>query len=125
MNNSIFEKIKEVNIEDIIWLTYFFIIIANLYSNYLERDYIKNNNIRSRNLFRQINLYVLVIAFFIYLYFVFLSYKSIRNLRSNATQKKVFLTNLTLISALLFLIAGALNIFIQKNSIYDDEIGLI
>lgn len=125
MNNSIFEKIKETNIEDIIWLTYFFIIIANLYSNYLERDYIKNNNIRSRNVFRQINLYVLVIAFFIYLYFVFLSYKSIRNLRSNATQKKVFLTNLTLISALLFLIAGALNIFIQKNSIYDDEIGLI
>ncbi|HJJ17459.1 MAG TPA: hypothetical protein OIM63_05205 [Bacilli bacterium] len=125
MNNSIFEKIKETNIEDIIWLTYFFTIIANLYSNYLERDYIKNNNIRSRNLFRQINLYVLVIAFFIYLYFVFLSYKSIRNLRSNATQKKVFLTNLTLISALLFLIAGALNIFIQKNSIYDDEIGLI
>lgn len=125
MNNSIFEKIEETNIEDIIWLTYFFIIIANLYSNYLERDYIKNNNIRSRNLFRQINLYVLVIAFFIYLYFVFLSYKSIRNLRSNATQKKVFLTNLTLISALLFLIAGALNIFIQKNSIYDDEIGLI
>lgn len=125
MNNSIFEKIIETNIEDIIWLTYFFTIIANLYSNYLERDYIKNNNIRSRNLFRQINLYVLVIAFFIYLYFVFLSYKSIRNLRSNATQKKVFLTNLTLISALLFLIAGALNIFIQKNSIYDDEIGLI
>ena len=125
MNNSIFEKIKETNIEDIIWLTYFFTIIANLYSNYLERDYIKNNNIRSRNLFSQINLYVLVIAFFIYLYFVFLSYKSIRNLRSNATQKKVFLTNLTLISALLFLIAGALNIFIQKNSIYDDEIGLI
>ena len=125
MNNSIFEKIKETNIEDIIWLTYFFTIIANLYSNYLERDYIKNNNIRSRNLFRQINLYVIVIAFFIYLYFVFLSYKSIRNLRSNATQKKVFLTNLTLISALLFLIAGALNIFIQKNSIYDDEIGLI
>ena len=125
MNNSIFEKIKETNIEDIIWLTYFFTIIANLYSNYLERDYIKNNNIRSRNLFRQINLYVLVIAFFIYLYFVFLSYKSIRYLRSNATQKKVFLTNLTLISALLFLIAGALNIFIQKNSIYDDEIGLI
>lgn len=125
MNNSIFEKIKETNIEDIIWLTYFFTIIANLYSNYLERDYIKNNNIRSRNLFRQINLYVLVIAFFIYLYFVFLSYKSIRNLHSNATQKKVFLTNLTLISALLFLIAGALNIFIQKNSIYDDEIGLI
>ena len=69
MNNSIFEKIKETNIEDIIWLTYFFTIIANLYSNYLERDYIKNNNIRSRNLFRQINLYVLVIAFFIYLYF--------------------------------------------------------
>ena len=94
MNNSIFEKIKETNIEDIIWLTYFFIIIANLYSNYLERDYIKNNNIRSRNLFRQINLYVLVIAFFIYLYFVFLSYKSIRNLRSNATQKKVFLRTL-------------------------------
>ena len=125
MNNSIFEKIKVTNIEDIILLTYFFTIIDNLYSNYLERDYIKNNNIRSRNLFRQINLYVLVIAFFIYLYFVFLSYKSIRNLRSNATQKKVFLTNLTLISALLFLIAGALNIFIQKNSIYDDEIGLI
>lgn len=125
MNNTLLKKLKEIKTEDLIWIVYFFIIVANLYSNFLERDYIKNKNIKSRNLFRNINLYVLIIAFFIYLYFVFLSYDSVKNLRKDATDKKVFLTHLTLISAILFLIAGALNIFIQKNSFGDDEIGLI
>lgn len=125
MNSSIFQKIRETEIEDIIWIVFFFIIIANLYSNHLERDYIKNHNIQSRNIFRKINLYVLIIAFFIYLYFVFISYRSVKNLKQNASNKQVFLTHITLISAILFLIAGALNIFIQKNSISDDEIGFI
>ncbi len=123
--DNIAKKLRETAIEDIIWLVYLFIIGANLYSNYLERDYIKNNNIQSRDLFRKINKYVLIIAFLIYLYFVYQSYDSIRNLKQNASDKKVFLTNLTLISAILFLIAGALNIFIQNNSVFDDEIGLV
>ena len=125
MNHNILEKLKETAIEDIIWIIYLFIIGANLYANYLERDYIKNHNIQSRDLFRNINMYVLIIAFFIYLYFVYQSYESVKNLQENASDKKVFLTNLTLISAILFLIAGALNIFIQNNSVFDDEIGLI
>ena len=125
MNITIAEKLKETAIEDIIWLVYLFIIGANLYSNYLERDYIKNHNLRSRDLFRQINKYVLIIAFFIYLYFVYQSYGSVRNLKENASDKKVFLTNLTLITAVLFLIAGGINIFIQNNSVFDDEIGLV
>ena len=125
MNKTIMEKLKETKIEDIIWIVYFFIIVANLYSNFLERDYIKTKNPRSKELFRNINKYVLIIAFLIYLYFVYTSYGSIKNLKSNATEKKVFLTHLTLISAILFLIAGALNIFIQNNSVTDDEIGLI
>ena len=125
MNRTIAEKLKETAIEDIIWLVYPFIIGANLYSNYLERDYIKNHNLRSRDLFRQINKYVLIIAFFIYLYFVYQSYGSVRNLKENASDKKVFLTNLTLITAVLFLIAGGINIFIQNNSVFDDEIGLV
>ena len=116
MNRTIAEKLKETAIEDIIWLVYLFII---------ERDYIKNHNLRSRDLFRQINKYVLIIAFFIYLYFVYQSYGSVRNLKANASDKKVFLTNLTLITAVLFLIAGGINIFIQNNSVFDDEIGLV
>lgn len=125
MNNSIKEKLRKTTIEDIIWLVYLFIIGANLYSNYLQRDYIQNHNLQSRDLFRNINKYVLIIAFFIYLYFVYDSYESVKNLKENASQKKTFLTNLTLISAILFLIAGALNIFIDNNSQTDDEIGLI
>ena len=125
MKDTISQKLRETAIEDIIWIVYLFIIGDNLYSNYLERDYIKNHNIQSRDLFRNINKYVLIVAFIIYLYFVYQSYESIKTLKSNASNKKVFLTNLTLISAILFLIAGALNIFIQNNSVFDDEIGLI
>ena len=125
MNKSIAQKIRETEIEDIIWIVYLFIIAANLYSNYLERDYIKNNNPQSRDLFRKINKYVLIVAFIIYLYFVYQSYDSVKNLKENASDKKVFLTNLTLITAILFLIAGGINIFIQNNSVFDDEIGLV
>ncbi len=125
MKGIILNKIRETQVEDIVWIVYLFIIAANLYSNYLQRDYIKNHNVRSRDLFRKINLYVLIVAFIIYLYFVYLSYGSVKNLKKNASSKTVFLTNLTLISAILFLIAGALNIFIQNNSVTDDSIGLI
>ena len=125
MSESILKKIKGTKTEDIIWIVYFFIILANLYSNYLERDYIINHNKQSRDLFRNINKYILIVAFIIYLYFVYQSYESVKNLKENATDKQVFLTNLTLVSAILFLIAGALNIFIQNNSMNDDEVGLI
>ncbi len=125
MTNTILNRLKGTNIRDIIWIVYFFLIIANLYSDYLQRDYICNHNLKSRDLFRNINKYVLIVAFFIYLYFVYDSYESIKNLQNNASDKKVFLTHLALISAILFLIAGALNIFIQNNSITDDDIGLI
>ena len=125
MHETVLNKIKETKLEDIVWIVYFFLIIANLYSNYLERDYILNHNKKSRDLFRNINKYILIVAFIIYLYFVYQSYGSVKNLKNNASNKRVFLTHLTLISAILFLIAGALNIFIQNNSSFDDEIGLI
>ena len=41
-------KLKEINIEEIIWVIYLGIIILSYYSNNLEKDYFINNNILNK-----------------------------------------------------------------------------
>ena len=39
VNNEVSERIKEINIEDFIWVIYLVVIFLSFYSNYYERKY--------------------------------------------------------------------------------------
>ena len=117
-----FEKLKEIKIENFIWIIYFFITISALVSNYYEEDYIKTKSSKDYRIFKNINVTLFTVAFFIYLYFVYLNYKNITNLRKNTSQKKVLYANINFIAAVLFLIGGILYLYTEINN-NDIEIG--
>lgn len=119
-------KLSRLRTEDMIWIIYLFIAIAALISDKYEKDYLVNKNINSKNKFRLINITILIIAFFIYLYFVLINYEDVTSLKKNITKKEVITSHVALIAALLFLIAGILNIWVElsRGSI-EDDIGII
>ena len=117
-----FKKLKEIKIENFIWIIYFFITISALVSNYYEEDYIKTKSSKDYKIFKNINVTLFTVAFFIYLYFVYLNYKNISNLRKNTSKKKVLYANINFIAAILFLIGGILYLYTEINN-NDIEIG--
>lgn len=110
-------KVKDIHIENLIWITYFFIAIAAIISNYIEENYIKTKNIKDFKTYKTINITIFIIAFFIYLYFVYFNYKNISNLKKNASKQKVLNTNINFIASILFLIGGIFYLYTEYNNI--------
>ena len=74
------EKNKDYNllkVNDIIWVIYFFLVLGNLYSNYMQEENVKNNNSFDKKNIRSLNLTILVVVFTIYIYFVIKSYNDV------------------------------------------------
>ena len=118
------EKIRSLHIENFIWIVYFFIAISALVSNYYEEDYVKTHKVTDAKIFKNINLGVFIVAFFIYLYFVRLNYKNVSNLKKDASKKSILISNVNFIASLLFLLGGSLYLFTEASTHNDtDEIG--
>lgn len=109
-------KLSQIKNEDFIWLIYIFIAISAIISNKYETQYVINHDNKSKKTFKNINVTLLVIAFFIYLYFVLINYENIKELRNSINKKEVLASNLGLIAALLFLVGGIINIWVELNS---------
>ncbi len=119
-------KLQRLKNEDLIWLIYFFIVIGALLSNEYEKNYLLTGNTSGQKKFKLLNITIFCVAFFIYLYFVLINYEDIQTLRQDATRKEVLNAHIGLISALLFLVAGALAIVGEINrGGPDEDIGFI
>ncbi len=119
-------KLQRLKTEDFIWVVYIFIAIAAIVSNHFEKDYILTKNLKNQKKFKVINITIFCIAFFIYLYFVLLNYENISDLKRQATKKEVITAQAGLIAALLFLVGGIINLFVEINqNTPDEDIGLI
>ena len=106
------EKLRELKTEDFIWVIYIGIIILSLISNNFERDYFVNNNIESKNIYRNILIIIFAILTIVYIYFLKESIDDIRNLKpSDSEQKKVFVY-LSALGSFLILVSGIIFLFI-------------
>lgn len=109
MNSKIEDKLKEIKIENFIWLIYLGIIGLSYYSNYLEKDYFINNNIRSKEKYREILIIIFSVLLIVYIYFFYDSYSSLKDIEkySKEKQKKILLSSLgsflILVSGIIFL----------------------
>ena len=106
------EKLKELNIEDFIWVVYIFIIILSWYSNKLERNYYLYNDIKSKEKYRKILIIIFSIAIIVYLYFLKSSVSDINNLKVTDSYKKKNLVYLSFIGSLLIAINGFIFLYI-------------
>lgn len=86
--NEVDERLKEIKIEEYIWIIYLAIIFLSYYSNSLEKDYFLNKNNKSKDEYRLIMIIIFSILVFVYLYFFIDSYNSFKNIDSYSKEKK-------------------------------------
>jgi len=119
-------KLNRLRTEDMIWIIYLFISIAALISDKYERDFLLTKNYQSQKKFKLINITIFIVAFFIYFYFVIINYQDINSLKKEATKKEVITSHVALIAALLFLVGGIINIWVELNrDTPDEDVGII
>lgn len=118
MDKEKLEHLEEIKDENIVWGIYIFIVFAALLSNKLEEDYILTGSKNDYDEFHKINLIILSIGFFIYVYFLYRNFQHINKKRSIPNY-------LSLISSILFITAGALLIFAESyGGSFDDEVAI-
>ena len=113
--NDIQNRLKEIQIEDFIWIIYLGIIALSFYSNYLEKDFFLNNNINSKNKYQSIIILIFSILVIVYAYFLYDSYQSIKSLKDSDTDKTKLLTYLSFYASLLIFISGLIFLYIAIN----------
>ena len=112
LNSEVEEKLRQIKIENYIWIIYIIIIGISYYSNYLEKDYFVNNNIESKKKYRETLIIIFSILLIIYLYFTVDAYKSVEALTENDSKEKKDLVTLSFIGSLLILISGIIFLYV-------------
>ena len=115
MNEELYKKLKELKIEDFIWLIYIGIIILSWYSNSLERKYYIYNDEVSKEKYRKIIIAIFTVLIFVYIYFFKDSFDSVKELKETDTDEKKQLVILSFIASLLILISGFIFLYIAMN----------
>ena len=115
MNSDIDEKLKQLRIEDFIWVVYIGIIALSYYSNYLERKFFVNGDLCSKNKYRSIMILIFSILIIVYLYFLYDSYNSLKDVNCYDSEKKKRLLSLSFLASLLIFISGIIFLYIAIN----------
>lgn len=110
--DEIKDRLKDIKIENFIWIIYIGIIILSYYSNSLEKEYILYNNLNSKEEYRKIIIIIFSILVIVYLYFFISSYNDIKYIDLNNLSEKDYLLLLSFIGSLLILISGIIFLYI-------------
>lgn len=120
---EISDRLRELKIEDFVWVIYIGIIILSWYANSEERNYFLNNNLNSRERYRAVMIFIFIILVIVYSYFLTDSYESLKKLKPNDPEQKKQLTYISFIGSLLVFISGILFLYIViKDETIDVEI---
>ena len=121
MNTTLENKLKQINIEDKIWLIYIGIIFLSWYSNSLERKYFVFNDQKSKQKYRNIMIFIFSILLIVYFYFFKQSLNDVKNLKATDSNKKKTLTYLSFYASLFILISGLIFLYI---AIVDEDLSI-
>lgn len=119
MSNELNNRLKELTIEDFIWIIYIGIIILSFISNSYERKFLLFKSILAKDNYRKITTFIFSILIIVYLYFLKSSVNDLFNLKKNDSKKKKELVYLSFIGSLLIAISGFIFLYI---SLVDDNL---
>ena len=111
--NNINERLKELNIEDFVWIIYIGIIALSFYSNSLERNYFLTNDLKSKEKYRNIIILIFTILIIVYIYFLYSSWQSVKNIKPTDSEEDKKLTYLSFIASLLIAVSGFIFLYIS------------
>lgn len=115
-NNGILKKLQT---EEFIWIICLIIIGLSFYANYIKKEYYMYKDISAKTKYRNLTIFIFLIALLIYIYFFNDSYNDVINLKVSDSYNKKFFSNANLTAATFILIAGVILLFI---AIYDTEL---
>ena len=121
MNKEVITRLKELNIEDFIWLIYLGIIFFSYYSNHLERLYFLSNKKEYKEKYRKIMIIIFSVLLVVYLYFLKDSFDSLKNLSNSDSDKKKKLVMLSFLASLFIAISGFIFLYIAYK---DDDLNV-
>lgn len=109
------EILREIEIENYIWIVYLGLIIFSFWSNNEEKKYLVSGSKRAKDNYRFSLIIIFSIAVIIYFYFFYSSYTSYKNLNIYDTDSKREFTVINLVATTLVLIAGICFLFIAVS----------
>ncbi|MGN0992357.1 MAG: hypothetical protein ACI4PE_00220 [Bacilli bacterium] len=115
------KRLKQLNIEDFIWLIYIGIIILSWYANTFERKYFIYNDRQSKEKYRKLTMLIFTILIVVYTYFLKDSFQEIKSLKPYDNKRKKSLTYFSFLGSLLIAISGAIFLVI---AILDTDIDI-
>ena len=118
---SLNKKLKQLKIEDFIWIIYIGIIFMSWYANSLERKYFIYNDLVSREKYRKMMIFIFSILIVIYFYFLKDSYDDVKNINPCESDEIKNLTFLSYIGSLLIFVSGLIFLYI---AIKDEELNV-
>lgn len=110
--NEMNRRIKQIETENFIWLIYIVLIGLCLYANAYEKKYFCNNDLVSKEKYRNLTIIIFIIAIIIYAYFLYDNYKDLKSITPYDSSKKKNLTELSFLGSSLILISGLIFLYI-------------
>ena len=121
--NDRLERLKEIQVENYVYIIYIGIIFLSWYANKKEKEFFLYNNQRSKKEYQNLLILIFTILLLIYIYFTKDSYDALMKLNVFDSNKKKGLTYASFIGSVLILISGVLFLIIAiSDSNIDTEI---
>lgn len=117
--NEDLNRLKDIKVENYIWIIYIGIIVLSWYANSKEKDFIINKNENSKKEYQALMILIFTILLFIYYYFTIDSYDDVKELTPLDSKKKIILRYASFVGSFLILISGIIFLII---AILDDNI---
>ena len=116
---NIKERIKQIDVENIIFWVYLVIILLSFYANKLEKNYWITKNENSKIGYRNIQIVIFSIALLVYIYYANSSYQSLKE--KPLSPHTQYLNKLAFTASSLVLISGVILLYIAY---YDKDLNV-
>ncbi len=112
------ERLKKLEIEEVIWLVLIIIILLSFIANVFERDYLIYQNEESKKRYRELMIIIFGGALITYSYYFIDSIKELKNIKISDSKGKKEAIYLSFISSLFIVLAGIILLYIAYTD-YD------
>ena len=120
-DKEILNRLKQISIENKIWIIYIGIIFLSWYSNSYEKKYFLFNDKISRKKYQELTILIFSILIIVYAHFLKSSFDDINNLKETDTKHKKNLVYLSFTGSLLIFISGLIFLYIAFS---DEELNV-